>query len=62
MLLFHVLCFVCVNVHWFHLNCLMHLNMIDVYQKCMPKIAIAITTRLQDRGEGLTTLPQGVSC
>ena len=30
--------------------------MIDVYQKCMHKIEIAITTRLQDRGEGLTML------
>ena len=34
----------------------MHLDMIDVYQKCMPKIEIAITTRLQDQGEGLTML------
>ena len=35
----------------------MHLNMINVYQKCMPRIAMAITTRLQDRGECLITLP-----
>jgi hypothetical protein len=34
----------------------MHLNMIEVYQKCVHKIEIAITTRLQDRGEGLTML------
>ena len=30
--------------------------MSDVYQKYMHRIAIAITTRLQDRGEGLTML------
>lgn len=30
--------------------------MIDVYQKYMHKITIAITKRLQDRGEGLTML------
>ena len=34
----------------------MHLDMIDVYQKCVHKIEIAITTRLQDRGEGLIML------
>jgi hypothetical protein len=27
-----------------------HLNVTDVYQKYMHRIAIAITTRLQDRG------------
>ena len=30
--------------------------MINVYQKYMPKMEIAITTRLQDQGEGLTML------
>ena len=31
--------------------------MIDVYQKYMHRIAIAITTRLQDQGKGLIMLP-----
>ena len=35
----------------------MRLNMIDVYRKYMHKIGIAITTRLQDQGEGLIMLP-----
>jgi hypothetical protein len=34
----------------------MHLNMINIYQKYMPKMEIAITTRLQDQGEGLIML------
>ena len=31
--------------------------MTDVYQKYMHRIAIAITTRLQDQGKGLIMLP-----
>ena len=40
----------------------MHLDMIDVYQKCVHKIEIAITTRLQDRGAGLAMRSNESGC